>query len=118
MAHHPGHCNRLGESRGTVNSWILLATFLTSTAGAEEGATERLPLKDALGVLRREYRPLLIIYLGEEPESDFVREMKDSLKDPEVRKALKGYVISELSLEALAAPYPAPPIAPPGDPPG
>jgi hypothetical protein len=38
--------------------------------------------------------------------------MKDSLEDPEVRKALKGYLVSDLSAEVLAAPYPAAPVVP------
>jgi hypothetical protein len=98
-----------------VNSWIVLATFFSAGGGADDGATGRLPLKEALGVLRREYRPLLVIYLDEKPEGDFVREMKESLEDPEVRKALRSYVISDLSVEALAAPYPAAPASTPGE---
>ena len=97
-----------------MNSWIVLATFFTAGGGAEDGATDRLPLKEALGALRREYRPLLLIYLGEDPENEFVREMKDSLQDPEVRKALKGYLVSDLTAEVLPAPYPAAPAAAPG----
>lgn len=74
-----------------------------------------LSLQDAIEILRREYRPLFIVYApggGEDPEKPrgkFEADVKDCLKDPGILKALESYLCVELTTSALDSPYPIPP---------